>query len=249
MCGPDSAEVDRVDLDAGHQLGFLDRLLDRIDRGLEVDDDAAADAARLGNAEADDVEAVRRSMISPTTAVTFEVPTSRPDQVSFSFAPTQLPSAGPKACATCLLPPSAAAFLAAALHRRCRLLRPSRLAGPHVNAIVEPQIDVIDVGHALAQRARQMRDTTAGAARNWSSPSWITAGSPLRMTDRVVRVGHVHLRQALARSTGFDFRAPRSRAPRDRPRPSSVIVALSFGRAPTGRRRSAGRDRRTAGPY
>ena len=53
---PDSAEVDRVDLDAGHQLGLVDRLLDRLDRGLEIDDDTAADAARLGDAEADDVE-------------------------------------------------------------------------------------------------------------------------------------------------------------------------------------------------
>ncbi len=51
-------EVNRVDLHAGHQLGFLDRLLDRIDRRLEVDDDAPADAARLGDPEPDDVEAV-----------------------------------------------------------------------------------------------------------------------------------------------------------------------------------------------
>ena len=47
-CAPDSAEVDGVDLDAGRQLGFLDRLLDRLDRRLEVDDDAAADALRVG---------------------------------------------------------------------------------------------------------------------------------------------------------------------------------------------------------
>ena len=58
MCGPDSAEVDRVDLDPGHQLGFLDGLLDRVDRRLEVHDDAAPDAARLGHAETDDVDAV-----------------------------------------------------------------------------------------------------------------------------------------------------------------------------------------------
>jgi hypothetical protein len=50
--------VHGVDLDARHQLGFLDRLLDRLDGGLEVDDDAAADAARLGHADADDVDAV-----------------------------------------------------------------------------------------------------------------------------------------------------------------------------------------------
>ena len=49
-------EVDRVDLDAGGQLGLVDRLLDRLDRRLEVDDDAAADAARVREADADDVE-------------------------------------------------------------------------------------------------------------------------------------------------------------------------------------------------
>ena len=49
-------EVDRVDLDAGGQLGFVDRLLDRLDRGLEVDDDAALDAARVGQPHPDDVE-------------------------------------------------------------------------------------------------------------------------------------------------------------------------------------------------
>ena len=65
-------QVHRVDLDAGHQLGLFDRLLDRVDRRLEVDDDAAPDAARLGDAEADDVEAVavrasRRRPPSPST--------------------------------------------------------------------------------------------------------------------------------------------------------------------------------------
>ena len=58
MCGPGQRQVHRVDLDAGHQLGLLDRLLDRVDRRLEVDDDAAPDAARLGDADADDVEPV-----------------------------------------------------------------------------------------------------------------------------------------------------------------------------------------------
>ena len=55
-CGPGQPEVDRVDLDAGRQLGFVDRLLDRFDRRLEVHDDAAPDAARLGEADPDDVE-------------------------------------------------------------------------------------------------------------------------------------------------------------------------------------------------
>src|SRR5262245_14208004 len=48
----------RVDFDAGHQFGFFDRLLDRFDRCLEVDNDAAPDAARLGDAEAHDIETV-----------------------------------------------------------------------------------------------------------------------------------------------------------------------------------------------
>ena len=49
-------QVRRADLDAGHQLGLLDRLLDRIDGGFEVDDDAALQALRLGQADADHVE-------------------------------------------------------------------------------------------------------------------------------------------------------------------------------------------------
>ena len=51
------AEVHRADLDAGHQLGFLDRLLDRLHRRLEVDDDAALQPLRLRRADADDVDA------------------------------------------------------------------------------------------------------------------------------------------------------------------------------------------------
>ena len=46
-----------VDFDAAHQLGFFDRLLDRLHRRLEIDDHAALDAARLGHPDTDDVEA------------------------------------------------------------------------------------------------------------------------------------------------------------------------------------------------
>ena len=49
-------EVHGVDLDAGGELRLLQRFLDRLDRGLQIDDDAAADAARIGQADADDVE-------------------------------------------------------------------------------------------------------------------------------------------------------------------------------------------------
>ena len=57
MCGPLIAELHRADLDAGHQLRLLDRFLDRLDRRLEIDDDAALQALRLGDADADDVDA------------------------------------------------------------------------------------------------------------------------------------------------------------------------------------------------
>ena len=50
-------QVHRVDLDAGHQLGLVHRLLDRVDGGLEIDDHPAPDAARLRDADPDDVEA------------------------------------------------------------------------------------------------------------------------------------------------------------------------------------------------
>ena len=65
-------QVDRVDLDAGHQLGFLDRLLDRLDGRIEVDDHAAPDAARFGNARARRCRACpsrasRRRRPSPST--------------------------------------------------------------------------------------------------------------------------------------------------------------------------------------
>ncbi len=51
------AEMDGADFDTGHQFRFLHRLLNRFDRGVEVDDDAALQTLRLGHAEADDVDA------------------------------------------------------------------------------------------------------------------------------------------------------------------------------------------------
>src|SRR5690606_34800462 len=49
--------VDGADLAVGHQLGFLERPLDRVDRGLDVDHDPFLEAARLMLAEADDLVA------------------------------------------------------------------------------------------------------------------------------------------------------------------------------------------------
>src|SRR6185503_8793008 len=47
-----------VDLAAGHELGFLDGALDRLHGRLDVDDDAALQAARRIRADADDFEPV-----------------------------------------------------------------------------------------------------------------------------------------------------------------------------------------------
>ena len=52
------AEVDRVDLHAGHQLRLFDRLLDRFDGCFQIHDDATPDPSRLGHADADDIEGV-----------------------------------------------------------------------------------------------------------------------------------------------------------------------------------------------
>ena len=70
------AEVDRVDSDSGSQLGFVDRLLDRLDRRLEIiDDDAAANPFRVGKAEADDVEAAALGDLA--TMAIFDAPIRR----------------------------------------------------------------------------------------------------------------------------------------------------------------------------
>ena len=70
--GAAHGQVRRADLDAGHELGLFDRLLDGVDGGFEVDDDAALQALRLGHADADDVEpaAVGRPRPPPCTPST-----------------------------------------------------------------------------------------------------------------------------------------------------------------------------------
>src|SRR5262249_33947673 len=52
------ARVDRADLAVGHQLRLLDRLLDRVDRGVDVDHHALAQPARRMRADSNDVDAV-----------------------------------------------------------------------------------------------------------------------------------------------------------------------------------------------
>ena len=58
---PAIAGVHRVDLAAGHQLGFLDRALDRLHGRFDVDDDALLEAARGMRADADHLDARRRA--------------------------------------------------------------------------------------------------------------------------------------------------------------------------------------------
>ena len=50
------AGVHRVDLAAGHQLGFFDRALDRLHGRVDVDDHALLQAARRMRADADDFD-------------------------------------------------------------------------------------------------------------------------------------------------------------------------------------------------
>ena len=51
------AGVDRVDLAAGHQFGFLDRTLDRLRGRLDVHHHAALEAARRLGTDADELDA------------------------------------------------------------------------------------------------------------------------------------------------------------------------------------------------
>src|SRR5947207_7898988 len=48
--------MNRVDLDTGCQLRFVDCFLDRFDGRFQVHDHATTDAARVGQSDADDVE-------------------------------------------------------------------------------------------------------------------------------------------------------------------------------------------------
>src|SRR5690606_3501716 len=55
-----NAGVDRADLAAGHQLGLLDRALDRLHRRFDVHHDTALESLRRVRADTDDVDALAR---------------------------------------------------------------------------------------------------------------------------------------------------------------------------------------------
>ena len=50
------AGIDGIDLDRRHQLGFLNRFLDRFHRTLDIDHDAFAEPSRRAGSDPDDVE-------------------------------------------------------------------------------------------------------------------------------------------------------------------------------------------------
>ena len=176
-CGARQAEVDRVDLDAGRQLGFVDRLLDRFDRGLEVDDDAAPDAARVGEADPDDVEPavvghladdgrdlrcadVQAHQVSFLTCHDAPPVSRRPVGLHCAFFDTRS------------LPPSSAPILLLA-RRRVR---------PDVEALAESADRRIRCpGPARAASVPGPR-TTAARSRKRSSPMCSSAGSPSSIT-------------------------------------------------------------------
>ena len=84
MAAGDSG-VDRGDLDARHELGFFDRFRDALDGGVDVDDDAFAQARRGRGADADDVDdgSGPVSTTSPTMQQILVVPMSSPTTKSF----------------------------------------------------------------------------------------------------------------------------------------------------------------------
>jgi hypothetical protein len=75
-------QIGRVDLDARRQLGLLDRLLDRLDRLLEVHHRATADAARVGGPDADDLDIAVVGHLADDGG-DLGRPDVEPDQVSF----------------------------------------------------------------------------------------------------------------------------------------------------------------------
>ncbi len=75
-------QVHAVDLDAGRELGLVERALDGLGRRVDVVDDAAPDALRLGQPDADDVEAAVVHQLADDDR-DLRGPDVEPDQIPF----------------------------------------------------------------------------------------------------------------------------------------------------------------------
>ena len=127
-----------IDLETGRELRFLDRLLDRFDGRLQVDDHAAPHLARVGEADPDDVEPVVVGHLADDSRDFLDVLIVEADQISLPFT-------------------HHASELAAARGGR-----------PDVHPLVEAQVDVIDLGHARPQCRRQFQYVCSRSAKRSS---------------------------------------------------------------------------------
>ena len=187
MCGPLSAEMHRADLDAGHQLGFLDRPLDRLDRGVEIDHDAALQPLRLGDAEADDVDAALVDELADDGA-DLRGPDVEPHHVALvSCQHVLLPPSHPTDARPSGRRRSAPQLIAAS--RRPR--RPGARDRPHIQPLVEPHVDVVDVRRRARAAPARDRGIPGAVRRNRArraaacavSPSSITTASCASLTS------------------------------------------------------------------
>jgi hypothetical protein len=79
------ARVDRVDLAAGHQLGFLDGALYRLHRRFDVDHHTALETARRLRADADDLDAAVGRDLSDQDHHFRGADVESDDELSFGF--------------------------------------------------------------------------------------------------------------------------------------------------------------------
>ena len=125
------------------------------------------------------------SSISPTTAVTFEVPTSSPTRYR-SLRATLPPD--------CCLSPADSRPPARSPRLSPRERRSGRSHRPHVDPIAEPQIHVVDLLNPLPQRLREI-DIGLQAGQKSILPHVEHRRIPAQDHGGVVQIADVNLRQ------------------------------------------------------
>src|SRR4051812_36167357 len=186
MCGPDSARctesISTPAISSASSIAFL------------IDSTAASRLTttprRMPRDSATPSPTISRrspSRISPTTAVTFEVPTSRPTRYR-SLRATLPPGYRLKHIT---LPPSPARADAVSLRLISRFV-PGSLGWSNVDAILEPYVDMINLNHSLAQRRRKLQITFEPLEKLTVTER--NHGGGARENDlRVVHIPHVDL--------------------------------------------------------